>query len=493
MNFFVPVPVNQRRLGMDVALMAPSVRLVYPEDAMRLSESCGACVCLMVLKGCSYCEAFWPTWSDFCGTVMSGGQAAVVHCEASQLRERVALVCGGPRTFPTVVVCSRGGGVRVLEAIDSRSSVADLKRHALAALAGSLAAEATTTFPSEGVDPAPVMAGGESDGENNEAHEDEEHTPLEDLAMHEEEDNEEGDKEEEKEDEKGCGCGSAGDHHHVTTADGVAVTHDMAPAEVQAKAETADAEHRVCIFYFTNWCGHCTAMKPIWNASVAEQDGSHAWCAINCETPEGEAAARAAGVRGYPTLHLHHRFREPFEGERTTEALLAFVNRETPRPSLLDWAAPSRSTSSTSMYQHDLIRQKARRAVFENKGPENSTIVDEIQNQIEIAGSSEEDVFESIREKIRKAKPLRHQSGGLFAAEDLPMHQEHIQGLEAKKYINPYATQKFKDALAKAQTTREQQDLLRKEHERPSTERSTPPLVTRIPPPNGIQSYIHTN
>ena len=118
-------------------------------------------------------------------------------------------------------------------------------------------------------------------------------------------------------------------------ADGVHVTHDAPPPEVLAMCKGADARNRVCVLYYTTWCGHCNALKPLWNETVARGGGDSRWCAVNCETDEGRALADAEGVRGFPTIHLHHDFREPFQGERSVERLLDFVSRKAVRPALL--------------------------------------------------------------------------------------------------------------------------------------------------------------
>ena len=58
----------------------------------------------------------------------------------------------------------------------------------------------------------------------------------------------------------------------------------------------ADARNRVCVLYYTTWCGHCNALKPVWNETVARGGGDSRWCAVNCETDEGQALADSRNI-----------------------------------------------------------------------------------------------------------------------------------------------------------------------------------------------------
>lgn len=304
---------------------APSVRLVYPEDCVRISDTCGACVCLLVLKGCEHCKRFWPAWSDFCAAVKDG-EVLTVHCEVSHHRRRADDLLGASAnpsahaTYPAVLVCTEG--VAATLDVDSACGAEELQLKVMHTLG-------------QGVARAPY---------------EDERTPLEELDMEEEAWDEATDEPDEPPvvldaapDEVGgcgrkadCGCSASAASRSTSTADEVAVTHDVPPAEALALAEAASADERVAVLYFTNWCGHCKHFKPVWNACVGK-GGSHKWVAVNCESDAGSAAAAAQGVRGYPTVHLHHRYKEPYKGERSVEALLDFVHRGAVTPALLTY------------------------------------------------------------------------------------------------------------------------------------------------------------
>lgn len=328
----------------------PSVQLVRPADAVRVSEVCGACVCLLTLAGCKFCAAFLPVWSAFCDD-LKDGEVLMTHCECTRAtsaasKELMAASTNpsGHSTFPAVVVCREGEAATV--DVDSDCSVKELQLRVLQTLALGMAAH-----EAHGDDQAVAPS---------EAYSDDEATPLEALDMEDEADAQAAsalepivEHVELPDDEVGgdCGCSADGSHdvrpieeeagpvkEPVQTTDGVRVTHDVSPDEALTLADGASADRRVCMLYFTNWCGHCQHFKPIWNDCVVQSGrttGGHLWCAINCESDEGKAAAAREGVRGFPTVHLHHRYREAFGGERSAQALLDFVHRRSLVPALL--------------------------------------------------------------------------------------------------------------------------------------------------------------
>jgi thiol-disulfide isomerase/thioredoxin len=272
-----------------------SIELVRPRDAPRLSLAADAVICLLSLRGCPSCAAFAPVWDEMCRKSQSDRVLKVhVTCATAEAKkEAKSLMSARRQKFPCVCVFRDGRGGAINHDDDYDTLDAD-------ALVSLVVAKTRTLI-----------------GDGDDVDDDDDDTPLMGLDMEEEED----------EDEPPASS--------RPNADGVHVTHDASPPEVFAMCKGADARNRVCVLYYTTWCGHCNALKPVWNETVARGGAHSRWCAVNCETDEGQALADAEGVRGYPTIHLHHDFREPFKGERSVERLLDFVSREAVRPALL--------------------------------------------------------------------------------------------------------------------------------------------------------------
>lgn len=281
-----------------------SIELVRPRDAPRLSLAADAVICLLSLRGCPSCAAFAPVWDEMCRKSQSDRVLKVhVTCATAEAKDEAKSFMSARRQkFPCVCVFRDGRG----GAIDHDDDYDALDADALV----SLVVAKTKTLIERAEDDA----------------DDDDDTPLMALDMEEEEEEEEPPASEDSDESSGSSR---------PNADGVHVTHDASPPEVIAMCKGADARNRVCVLYYTTWCGHCNALKPVWNETVARGGGDSRWCAVNCETDEGQALADAEGVRGFPTIHLHHEFREPFKGERSVERLLDFVSREAVRPALL--------------------------------------------------------------------------------------------------------------------------------------------------------------
>lgn len=314
--------------------MIPSIRLAYPDDCMRLAAACGKrVVCLLLKKDCEYCMAFMPVWYEYCNGVHVSPSASpashsvvVVHCEVSPFPQQAqALLAAshnpsGHATYPAVVVCHAGGGASSTLDVESGCDVEELRRKVAAAAA----TDAEHLTPLEYLDMQEV---GEGDDGNDDAdahllqlpddENDHHHEPIVTVS--------------DPPTDSTCGCAGGGG---TTNAGGVRVTHDVPPPAVLAAAADATDDGRVCVLYYADWCGHCQNLKPEWNKGVDASErrgGGHKWLAVDCGTDEGQAAADRQGVRGFPTVHLHHRYTsmpEPFKGERTARGLLDFVHRD---------------------------------------------------------------------------------------------------------------------------------------------------------------------
>lgn len=322
----MPHPLAHSAHSAHSAHLPPSIRIAYPEDAARLSELCGTCICVLLRAGCGPCKAFWPTWCEFCESLRS--DVVPLHCECSTISDRAATVLDDSdnasehTTFPAVLVCQQGRVTTL--GVDSTSALKQVRAAARAVLGqnGQQLGDDEEDEEDDGADTEEEDPEGEGPEENADDMSGagyDEPTPLETLPM---------------EELGGMGDMTDDDEDDRHDDDRVAATHHVPPSEAIALAKAATESNRVAILYYAPWCGHCTHFKPTW-AQVVAQGKPHTWLAIDCDTSEGNEVAQAQGIEGFPTIMVHHKFVEPYRGERTADALVAFVGRKNPRPALL--------------------------------------------------------------------------------------------------------------------------------------------------------------
>ena len=87
------------------------------------------------------------------------------------------------------------------------------------------------------------------------------------------------------------------------------------------------------LFFYTDWCPHCTSAKPEWNAfknSTTSVNGYKiTYTEINCtkETPESERMMEQYKVEGFPTIKLLANGRViDFDAKTTEQNLKTFVD-----------------------------------------------------------------------------------------------------------------------------------------------------------------------
>lgn len=101
--------------------------------------------------------------------------------------------------------------------------------------------------------------------------------------------------------------------------------------------DTNSSNPLVALFH-APWCGHCKRLKPIWKQ--VEDANPNVVQSVDCDAnPE---MAKKFGIKGFPTIKfLPNGFQsspestEEFQGDRTFEAITAFVNskvKPTPDP-----------------------------------------------------------------------------------------------------------------------------------------------------------------
>lgn len=302
-----------------------SIQLVHPEDVRKLSLSCEACVCAFLLKGCSSCKAFTPTWIKACESSQNPSIVKVhVECTPDNKSKALDIMRPGRDTFPCVCVF-------VGKHHSAINYAGEMKSISLSRLLLEIGLT-HSKLDSSGDDESPLNMlrmfedEGEEDGEDEEGVEDEE----EGEENEDDEDQHEEGEEEDEEKRDGEDGARGPSPRHV----GITVTSDVSPQDVVRKAADATQDMRVCVLYYTDWCGHCKNFKPVFNQCVTKSNASPIadnihWCAVNCEEESGRAVAAQQGVKGYPTLKVHHKYAEDYRGPRTVKDIWRFVTRKT--------------------------------------------------------------------------------------------------------------------------------------------------------------------
>ena len=101
------------------------------------------------------------------------------------------------------------------------------------------------------------------------------------------------------------------------------------------KKQSENGKTAELLFFYTDWCPHCTSAKPEWNAFKAQYKDTPVngytlvFNEINCtkETPESESMMEKYKVDGYPTIKLLANNKVyDFDAKPTKQNLTQFVN-----------------------------------------------------------------------------------------------------------------------------------------------------------------------
>lgn len=91
------------------------------------------------------------------------------------------------------------------------------------------------------------------------------------------------------------------------------------------------------VVFFTNWCGHCKALKPIYSkaADLAFEEGISALLtAVDCGASYD--VCKQHKVEGYPTIKYFKdgKFFRDYTKERTADAIIQFLKFNTAKDEL---------------------------------------------------------------------------------------------------------------------------------------------------------------
>lgn len=118
-----------------------------------------------------------------------------------------------------------------------------------------------------------------------------------------------------------CGAKSAR-HAKVDAQGGCVAVEDDAHLDRLIKESP-----KLAVMYMAEFCGHCKAMKPAYEAA-AKQDRGTTYAMADCQHKVSADVARREHIRGFPTVVMYKdgaRARE-YEGDRSTQSLVDFCN-----------------------------------------------------------------------------------------------------------------------------------------------------------------------
>ena len=80
------------------------------------------------------------------------------------------------------------------------------------------------------------------------------------------------------------------------------------------------------LFFYADWCGHCTKFKPTWKALESENLGVSLE-KVNCtDTKNTPELAKKYNVGGFPTIiYVHGDTHEEYSGDRSKESIISFI------------------------------------------------------------------------------------------------------------------------------------------------------------------------
>lgn len=110
----------------------------------------------------------------------------------------------------------------------------------------------------------------------------------------------------------------------ATSAVVVSATQEL---DAESYAAVTSSGKNGMIKFFQPWCGHCTSMKPAWDAAAASAHESVFIADVNCS--DQEKLCTEVGVQGYPTIKVYKDGAvTDYQGGRSLEDLTEYVGKE---------------------------------------------------------------------------------------------------------------------------------------------------------------------
>ena len=140
-----------------------------------------------------------------------------------------------------------------------------------------------------------------------------------------------------------------------------------------------NANKPMFIKFYANWCGHCHTIDPHWKKLVAKVQSKHADKNIaivaveskimNADINKIVAGAKGLGkVDGFPTVGLiHNKKWTPFNGERTTEAMLAYVEENMINKKMAGGAGAGGASIKRSSSKRKTVRRHRKTSIRKRK------------------------------------------------------------------------------------------------------------------------------
>lgn len=139
-----------------------------------------------------------------------------------------------------------------------------------------------------------------------------------------------------------------------------------------------NANKPMFIKFYANWCGHCHTIDPHWKKLVAKVQSKYADKNVaivaveskkmNADINEIVSGAKGLGkVDGFPTVGLiHNKKWTPFNGERTTEAMLAYVEENMINKKMAGGAGAG-GARATKKYKRKTVRRHRKTSIRKRK------------------------------------------------------------------------------------------------------------------------------
>lgn len=96
----------------------------------------------------------------------------------------------------------------------------------------------------------------------------------------------------------------------------------------QKKSLVGGSANKNTLYLFkAEWCGHCTALKSLWNELKNDNELKKKINFVEYDADKNPKEVKEAKIQGYPTLILTKNNKSiEYEGARTIESLKEFIN-----------------------------------------------------------------------------------------------------------------------------------------------------------------------